>query len=57
MRHDGILVNSHTGRNECSESLTEADLAYFVPNMDTILFPLKLALSRTYKEDMVDHDR
>ena len=33
---DRILVNSHTGRNECSESLAEADLAYFVPNMDSV---------------------
>ena len=45
MRRDRIFANSHAGRNRSARSrpfsgdfsLVEADLAYFVPNMDTIL--------------------
>ena len=39
------------------ESLTEADLVFFVPNLDTILIFVEVALSGTYKEYTVDHDR
>lgn len=50
MRRDRILVNSHTGRNECSESLAEVLCSIY--GYYPFSVNVEVALSCTYKEYM-----
>lgn len=57
LRRDRTLVNSHTDRNESSESLAEAGLAYFIPNMDSVEVALALSHITYILSIMIDDFR